>query len=306
MDSDSREQHTAVRRNIWIDLLLYPTHTLPTAAAPVLVGAGLAVHDGVFAAGPVAAAFVASWLVHVGGVFTDNYRLLVDHASVPEHPELHDALDDGTLQLAHLRWAIVACFALAALTAPYLVSVAGPGVLVFGLIGGVTSLGYAAGPFSLTRLGIADPVFLIMFGVVAEAGTYYVQAHAFTPAAFVLGLPVGAIVTAVLLIDDIRDREFDARKGWNTGPVRFGLGWTRAEFTGLMVCAYAIPFWFWLGLGFGPAILLPLLTAPFAVGITRTVRSSVEFERLFPMTPRTSALALAYGLLLAAGTVAHG
>jgi len=51
---------TVGRRNIWIDLLLYPTHTLPTAAAPVLVAIGLAVHNGVFDAVPVALAFVAS------------------------------------------------------------------------------------------------------------------------------------------------------------------------------------------------------------------------------------------------------
>ena len=63
-------------REIWIRLLLYPSHTLPTAAAPVLVGIGLAVRDQIFAPWPMLIGFLASWLVHVGGVFNDNYELL--------------------------------------------------------------------------------------------------------------------------------------------------------------------------------------------------------------------------------------
>jgi 1,4-dihydroxy-2-naphthoate octaprenyltransferase len=61
--SDSRARSS---RHIWVKFLLYPTHTLPTAAAPVLVGVGLAIHDGVFAPLPALIGFLASWLVHVG------------------------------------------------------------------------------------------------------------------------------------------------------------------------------------------------------------------------------------------------
>jgi len=76
------------RREIWVDLLLYPGHTLPTAAAPVVVAAGLAVHDHVFAPVPLTLAFLGSWFIHIGGVLTDNYELLRGHPHVPEHPEL--------------------------------------------------------------------------------------------------------------------------------------------------------------------------------------------------------------------------
>ena len=309
-----------MRRNIWIDLLLYPTHTLPTAAAPAIVGVGLAIHNGVFAVVPAAVAFFASWLIHVGGVFTDNYQLLMRNPDVHEHPELTAAVNDGTLRLSGLWWSIAACFVLAGLAGPYLTSVAGIAVPLFGLIGIIASLGYSVSPYSLTKLGIADPVFFVMFGIIAVAGIYYVQAvpsyaapfdwrivpQALPLNALVLGLPIGAIVTNVLLIDDIRDREFDALKGWHTGPVRFGLRWTRAEFAGLMAFAYLLPLWFWLGLRFSPWILLPLLTLPVAVGITRTICTQPHFERLFPMTPKTAGLALQYAVLLAVGIAVRG
>jgi len=253
----------APRRKIRVDLLLYPTHTLPTAAAPILVGVGLVWHNGVFGAVPVLLAFVSSWLIHVAGVFTDNYRLLADHPDVGEHPELNAALDDGSLTLTGLWWAIAACLIVAALAGSYLVAVAGIAAAILGVIGVAASLGYSLGPLSLTKLGIADPVFFLMFGIVAVTGVYYVQAGAASNVPFarhiapqevpwdalVVGLPVGAIVTCVVLIDDIRDRAYDAAKGWHTPPVRFGLRWTRTEFAVLIAGAYLLPLYFGWGSG---------------------------------------------------------
>jgi 1,4-dihydroxy-2-naphthoate polyprenyltransferase len=150
---------------------------------------------------------------------------------------------------------------------------------------------------------------------VAVVGTYYVQAaphelsplnwylvHAALPAdAFILGLPVGALVTNVLLIDDIRDHAPDRRKGWRTGAVRFGVGWNRGEIAALTVFAYLAPFWFWLGRGFSPWVLLPLLTLPQAISVVRTVATRDRFEDLFPMTPKAAYLSLAYAVLQAIG-----
>lgn len=302
-------------REIWVRLLLYPGHTLPTAAAPVLVGIGLAVRDQVFAPLPVLLAFLGSWLIHVGGVFTDNYELLRCHPDVPEHPELLEAVDNGTLRLSSLRTAIFTCFGLAALTGPYLIHVGGLPVLVIGIIGMAASLSYAGGPWPYARLGLAELFFFIMFGIVAEAGIYYIQAaphydsamgwlfvpQALPAAVFVLGLPVGALVTNVLIIDDIRDHRFDAEKGWQTGAVRFGIGWSRIQFSVLMAFAYGAPFFFWGRMGFSAWTLLPLGTLPMAYTILHTVLTRDQAENLQPMTPKTSRLALLYSILLAIG-----
>jgi 1,4-dihydroxy-2-naphthoate octaprenyltransferase len=304
----TRDTGARSRREIWVRMLVYPSHTLPTAAAPVIVAVGLAVHDHVFAPLPVIVAFLASWLIHVAGLFVDNHELLARHPHLPEHPELLGALGNGTLALSTVRWAAIACLVAAVLTGPYLLRLGGPPVIAFGVVGIAASLGYAlGGPYSQVRLGIADPVFFVMFGSVAVAGAYYIQAvpagaaHTLPFAAWVVGLPIGALVTNVLLIDDIRDHEFDAKKGWRTGPVRFGLAWTRAEFVGLAALAYAMPLWFWLGLDFSPWVLLVLLTLPEAVTIARTICTTEKFTTLFPMTPRAARLALDYSVLLAIG-----
>src|SRR5512138_896066 len=134
------------RPELWRRKLLYPGHTLPTAA-PLLVAVGLAVHDGVFAFVPALLALLAGWLVQVGGVLTDNYENLVDQPEDREHPELVEALKSGTLTLSALKAAIGTCYALAVLIGAWLVYWAGPFVLAIGLSSIAASWVYSAGPW---------------------------------------------------------------------------------------------------------------------------------------------------------------
>ena len=115
----------ASRRQVWIHLLLYPGHTLPTAAAPILVGVGLAHRDGVRALGPALVAFLCSWMVHCGGVFLDQYLLLARHPGLREHPELDDAVAAGWLRLPALRALAILWFVGALVPGVYLLRVIG-------------------------------------------------------------------------------------------------------------------------------------------------------------------------------------
>ena len=311
-----REVVTPSRRDLWVHWLIYPGHSLPTAAAPVLVACGLAIHDHVFAALPALAAFFASWLVHIAGLFADNYQLLVRHPDVKEHPELIDALDRGTMTLRGIAVAIFGCLAVAAFgTGPYLLHVAGWPVIVIGALGVAGSLAYSSGPYPFGKLGISDLHFFLMFGLLAPAGAYYVQlaAHQQTAAgwglllhgmplhAFIVGLPLGAFSVMVLIIDDIRDRRFDAAKGWRTGPVRFGLRFSRIEYMAAVAFAYGMPLWLWLHAGFCGYVLLPELTLPFAALIARKICNEDDHDALVPLSPLAAFLWLAYAVLLAVG-----
>lgn len=308
-------QPNLTRRDIWVNLLLYPGHTLTTAAAPVIVAVGLALHNHVFAPVPALVGFLGSWLIHVGGVFTDNYQLLRKFPHLQEHPELVQAVENGSLRLSHLRGAIIVCFGTALLAAPYLLHIGGILVLIFGIIGILASISYAGGICPYAKRGFADLLFFLMFGIVAVVATYYIQIasvrgitsfysispDAFPRAVFVIGLPIGALVTNVLIIDDIRDHEFDAVKGWRTGAVRYGVEWSRAEFTALMVFAYLAPLCFWLALGYDAWVLLPLLTVPWAFTTVHAIRTLEQPTDLLPMTPKMAQLSLIYPLLLATG-----
>jgi 1,4-dihydroxy-2-naphthoate octaprenyltransferase len=228
-----------------------------------------------------------------------------------EHPELVDAVKRGLLTLSGLKATILACYGLALLSGLYLVFVGGAPVIAIGLASILASWAYSAGPWPVGRHGFADPLFFIFFGVVSVMGTYYVQAAAvlgsaswaagFPPSAWVASLPIGALITNILVIDDIRDRDFDVVKGKNTIAVRFGRVWSRAEFIALMGFSYLVPFWLWLGLGFGAWVLLPLLSLPFAVMLARAVCTLDRFADLVPMTPRAAQLVVVYSVVLAIG-----
>lgn len=303
------------RGEVWRRKLLYPGHTLPTAAAPLLVSAGLAVHEQVLALPMVLLAFVAGWLIQLGGVLTDNYENLVCEPEDREHPELVRALQLGTLSLAELRAALLACYGLALLIGAYLLHQAGLLVLVIGVLSIAASWAYSAGPWPIGRHGLADPLFFLFFGVVSVVGGYYVQAApalgaawgswvvpgALPASALALGVPIGALTTNILIVDDIRDREFDAVKGKHSVAVRFGKKWSRAEFLALLAVSYAAPLWFWLGLGFGPWIVLPWISAPYAAATARRVLTLDRYEELVPVTPQAGRLLLAYAALLAMG-----
>jgi len=299
------------RREIWTRKLLYPGHTFPTAAAPVIVAIGLAYHDGVFA--PVAAlvAFLAGWLIQFGGVVTDNYENLVQQPEDREHPELVNAIKTGLLTLSGLKATIITCYGLALLAGIYLVFMGGVPVVAIGVASILASWAYSAGPWPVGRHGWADPLFFVFFGIISVMGTYYVQSAAVLGtsnwvaglplSALAVSLPIGALITNILIIDDIRDRDFDVIKSKNTISVRFGRIWSRAEYVALSCFSYLVPFWFWRGLGFSAWVLLPLLSIPVAFLVARAVCTLDQFADLVPMTPRAAQLAVGYSVLLAVG-----
>ena len=301
-------------REVWTRKLLYPGHTFPTAIAPVLVATGLAHHDGVFAALPAALAFLAGWLIQFAGVVTDNYSNLLREPDDREHPELVQAVASGLLSLNTLRNTIIASYGLAVLAGFALLAMAGWPVIVIGLLSILASWAYSAGPWPFGRYGLADPLFFLFFGTMSVIGTYYVQAatvlgpenwrEALPLTAVVASLPIGALITNILIIDDIRDRDFDVVKGKNTVAVRFGRHWSRAEFLCLLVFAYLMPFWLWRGFGFDAWVLLPLATIPIAYLVARAVWTRDKFAELVPMTPRMAMLTVGYSVCLTAGMAA--
>ena len=307
-----------MRKRIWVDLLLYPTHTLPIAAAPVMIGAALAAHDHVFAPMAVVLAFLGSWLIHLAGLFTDTHELLRRHPRAVEHPDLTNALRDGTLTLGQIRLAIAACLLLTAPIGVCFLVVGGGPALVLGVVGLLASFGYSAGPQPYTKLGVAEPIFFAMFGIVAVAGTYYAQiawlaAAASHPvpslaalplATLFVGLPVGALVTNILLIDDLEDRHFDASKGWRTLAVSFGPAGSRLAYCLLSLLAYAAPVVLWRSGEYGVWVLLPLLTLPLAVPVLSVVLTHDDEPTLEPMTARAAMLTFVFSALLATGIAA--
>jgi 1,4-dihydroxy-2-naphthoate octaprenyltransferase len=200
----------------------------------------------------------------------------------------------------------------------YCVYVGGLPVLLVGLASIAASLAYSSGPFPLgDRLGLGDPLFFVFFGLVQVMATYYVEAASVVAApltmgippgtvtftAFLASLPMAALTTNILVIDNIRDLEFDREKKEHTLAVLIGPRWSRVEYLGLLALAYAVPVWLFLRHGFGAWILLPLASIPYAVVVARRVFRFTTHEELIPMTPQAGQVLLMYAVLFAVGLV---
>lgn len=302
------------RHDVWVRMLLYPRHTLPTAAAPVLVGTALAIRGGVFAPGAALLAFLAGWLVQLGGVFADSYNNLRRHPDDEEHAAFVAAIAHGVVSMTELRAAIAACYAAAVAAGLWLAWVGGLPVLVLGLAAMAASLAYSAEPLALGDRGLGDPLFFLFFGPVSVFGAWYVQAAArdAVPPLMLDGLPatvlaagvaMGALITGILVIDNIRDRDYDAAKGEVTVAVLIGPTWSRVEYVLLTAAAYLVPLVLARATSLGAAALLPLLSLPYAALVAARVCRARAFDELLPLTPQAGQVALLWAALFAIGTV---
>lgn len=289
--------------------------TLPAAAAPVAVGVGLAVSDGVFAPLPALFAFVGAALIQVGTNFANDYYDAVQGADTADREGFTRVTAAGIIEPSEVKRATWLTFAAAILVGTYLVYVGGLPILVVGLVSVAAGVAYTGGPYPLGYHGLGDLFVFVFFGVVAVTGTYYVQAAAVlagpfptgipegtvTLAAVVASFPVAAISTNILVVNNVRDLEEDAETGKRTLAVRFGYRFSRAQFLALLALAYVTPVWFLLRDGYGLPVLAPLLTLPLAATVSRTVLTETGGEALNPALEATGKLLAAYAGLFALG-----
>ncbi len=300
------------RRRAWV--IAARPQTLPAAAAPVIVGVGLAVETGVFAPLPALAALVGAALIQIGTNFANDYYDAIQGADTDDREGFTRVVASGLIEPNEVKRAMWATFGAAILVGSFLVYVGGVPILVIGLASVAAGIAYTGGPYPLGYHGLGDLFVFVFFGLIAVTGTYYVQAAALvggavpvwppagtiTRAAVVASLPVAALSTNILVVNNVRDREEDAETGKRTLAVRFGYGLSRAQYVGLLALAYAAPFWFYAN-GYGLAVLLPLATLPLAVGVAETVLTETGGEALNPALESTGKLLAAYAVAFAVG-----
>ncbi len=307
------------RREAWV--IAARPQTLPAGGAPVVIGVAVAVSDGVFAPLPAVAALLGALLIQIGTNFANDYYDAKKGADTEEREGFTRVTAGGLIDPAQVKLAMIATYALAMVVGLYLVYLGGLPILLVGLSSIIAGILYTGGPYPYGYYGLGDLFVFIYFGIVAVAGTYYVQAvttlgidplpvmvpaGTVTSASVLAGVGVGALATAVLVVNNIRDRETDKEAGKRTLAVTFGYKFSRLEFCILLGTAYLIPVVFWLGLSYHPAVLLPLLSGPFALKLMGVVLERTDGDALNPALERTGQLLAVYALLFAAGVMIPG
>jgi 1,4-dihydroxy-2-naphthoate polyprenyltransferase len=274
--------------------------TLTAAATPVLVGTACAHAVGGFRAGPALAALAGAFLLQIGANLANDLFDFEKGADTIERLGPTRVVQSGLLSPSSVRTGMAITFGLALLVGVYLVWVAGPVILLIGLLSIAAAVAYTGGPYPLAYNGLGDIAVLIFFGFVAVGGTAFVQAGHVPALAWIAAIPVGALTTAILVVNNVRDIETDARAGKRTLAVRLGRRRTVAEYAVLLAAAYAVPVALALAGRLSAWVLLPLTTAPLASRLYRRVRDE-RGRALNPALGGTARLLFLFGALFAVG-----
>jgi 1,4-dihydroxy-2-naphthoate octaprenyltransferase len=273
--------------------------TLPAAVVPVLVGTAAVARLG-FRPLPFAAALLAAVLIQVGTNFANDYFDFRKGADTAERLGPVRVTQSGLIAPETVRSAMMLVFGLAALVGLYLVYVGGWPILAIGLCSIAAGVLYTGGPYPLAYHGLGDLFVFIFFGLIAVCGTAYLHTGAVPDAAIFAALPVALIVTAIIVVNNLRDIDTDRQARKHTLAVLLGRRATRVEYLLLIGGAYLLLL---LGPPLGlssPWSLLPLLTLPLALGLVRTVFTE-QGRPLNRALAGTGRLHMLFGLLYAAG-----
>lgn len=291
----------STRAVLWFEALR--PRTWPASLAPVLVGSAAAFHAGGFVPAVAALACATALLLQISTNLVNDWGDHVRGADGEDRIGPARASQSGGVDPRHVALAGGAALAAAAAVGALLIVRGGWPVVWIGLGSLVAAVAYTAGPFPLAYHGLGEVFVFAFFGPVAVLGTEYVQAGVVSDAGVAASIAMGALAAAILLVNNVRDVDGDARAGKRTIVVRLGRRAGRA----LYAIAVAIAFGGVIGGGIGGwlprttfAVLLalPLVRAPLSAVLTRTDGASLNAA-----LAATARLELVFGVLLAAGLV---
>jgi len=170
---------------------------------------------------------------------------------------------------------------------------------VLGVLSILAGFAYTGGPYPLAYHGLGEVAVFLFFGIGAVCGTAFVQTLDVPTAAFVASMPVGALAAAVLVVNNARDVETDRAAGKHTLAVRFGANAARRGYVALVAGSLATPVT-WSIATSSPTLLLPLVCAPRAVRLCRSVLHDTGTALNLTLAG-TARLAVVFAALLALG-----
>ena len=279
--------------------------TLSAGAVPVIIGIGLAYGQGSGRLLPAVAALAGALLIQIGTNLSNDYYDFKRGADTSERLGPVRVTQNGLIAPQVVLAAGLLCFAAAFAVGLYLVALGGWPIAALGVASLLCGFAYTGGPVPLAYIGLGDVFVLAFFGFGAVGGTYFVQTGSLTPAVAWASIPAGALSTAILVVNNLRDTATDAKAGKRTLVVRWGALAGKVEYCAMLAAAFAAPLLMWLlGTSRGWP-LLSWLSAPLALPpLQRVLRQ--HGAALNPALGGTARLQLVFGILFASGLYLSG
>ncbi len=296
-----KQSHSPGKLEAWI--LATRPKTLPAALAPVVVGSAMAYAHQRFMLVPAMAALVVAVLLQIAVNLANDYFDYVKGIDAEDRLGPVRVTQSGLIPARQVKLAMLITLIAATLPGLYLITVGGWPVVCIGIACILAAIAYSGGPRPLASHALGDLFVLIFFGIVAVCGTYYVQALQMTLMVVCMGVIVGFMITAILVVNNLRDIHTDRRAGKQTLAVVLGVRATKLEYTLLHAAAYLLPIILWLMNMSSGWVLLPGLTAPFAIALNRKIWKDPGGAELNQALAATAKLALFFSILMSVGVI---
>ncbi|WP_205747284.1 1,4-dihydroxy-2-naphthoate polyprenyltransferase [Desulfopila sp. IMCC35006] len=293
-----KEKNTPAKFRLW--LMAIRPKTLPAAVGPVAVGCAVAASDGKFAFVPALCCLLGAMLLQIGVNLANDYFDFKNNIDSEERLGPVRVTQSGLISPAEVKRGMIFCLFLAVLIFLYLAQAGGWPIVIIGTVSVLAALAYSGGPFPLASNGLGELFVFIFFGLVAVGGTYFIQAGRVSLLAMLASVPPGLLVTAIIVVNNLRDIDTDRKAGKNTLAVFLGRRRTIIEFKLLLLLSYLfLPVIMSLGLA-DALVLLPLVTGPQAWQLAKRITEE-QGAQLNELLAGTARLSLIYSLLFGAG-----
>jgi 1,4-dihydroxy-2-naphthoate octaprenyltransferase len=275
--------------------------TLPAAVVPVVVGTAVAARQGDVIAWRAAAALVVALAIQIATNYANDYSDGVRGTDDARVGPLR-LVASQTKAPGAVKRAAFASFGVAAIAGLALAAAAGWWLVLVGVAAVLAGWFYTGGSRPYGYAGLGEVAVFVFFGLVATVGSAYVHLERVTRLGLACAVPIGALATALLVVNNLRDIPTDTAANKRTLAVRMGDSDTRLLYAILLVvvpaAATAV-----LVLFVSPWLAMTAVAVPFAVQPVRAVLSGARGRDLVTVLGQTGRMQLVYGALLSAALV---
>jgi len=284
---------------IWIDSAR--PKTLPAAVAPVMMGGAMAYGAGPIDGMTLAVILFCAICIQIGTNYANDYFDFVKGTDTAARVGPTRATAAGLVTPRQMLWATVIVFSLSLLGGLYLVWQGGWPILIIGVTSIACGILYTAGPFPLGYLGLGDLFVLVFFGLIPVAGTFYLLTGNWDLRAWLAGIGPGLLSTAILAVNNYRDRHTDREAGKRTLVVRWGDGFGAGEYVFALVGAFHVPVLLVIVTGAHYGVLLTLVSVVPGIRLIHTFLTAHEPQVFNDLLARTGKLLVLYSGLFSVG-----
>jgi len=271
--------------------------TLPAAVSPILVGTGAAYQTGHIVWAYAVLGLVVALALQVGVNYANDYS---DGIRGTDEVRVGPVrlVGQRLAQPSSVKFAAFASFGFAAVVGLALVGLSGLWVMIpIGAAAVLAAWYYTGGSRPYGYLGLGEVFVFVFFGLVATVGTMATMTPP-TAACWWGAVGVGALASAILVANNLRDIPTDREHGKRTLAVRMGERGTRAFYVALVAVAFVVA---GIVSFTAPWALLALLAAPLVVRPRQAVLGGATGPGLIPALAGTGRFQLAWSVLLAVG-----